>query len=102
MGKKIRQRGTLEFLKPSLGKIVITLFLLVLTSFFISSPFKYFYGLDHSAQLRGFPLLVFEELNLSGTWGSSTFFQISWTGLVINLVFWYLISCLIIFWRKKK
>jgi hypothetical protein len=78
-------------LKPDWKKIVLTVIL-----FLISTRYTYTLGLDAPTSY-GFPISVYQL----GGWpaGYTGFLYI---GIVIDLIFYYLISCLIIWFYDKK
>jgi hypothetical protein len=96
-----------EFLKPSWIKIVLLLIFLVLSFFKTDYPFSS----DSPSFSHGFPLYYLTE---GYDWWSYPEWQTSprkirdilYFNLFIDLIFWYLLSCLII-WvydkvKKKK
>jgi len=88
-----------DFFKPTLGKVIIFLILMVgLNYWIISSTF-----VSDARILIGLPLGFFPI-------GSSMIFfdnitpptvTFSWINLILDIIFWYLISCLIIGLYKK-
>lgn len=71
-----------EFLKPTIGKIILFIIL-----FFISFVFSYF--------AQGFPLKFMEFYIPTGLQFKSLF------NLISDIVFWYLVVCLIVFIYHK-
>ena len=79
-----------EFLKPDLRKIVIFLIL-----FLISSFLRDFYkGLEVSTKY-GFPIMFYHWDYYAKTT------EFNFVGFIIDFIFWYLISCLIVFVYDK-
>jgi hypothetical protein len=94
-----------QFLMPNWRKILIAIILMGLSLFFVHSPT--FPGPDELGRMaivdfysigRGLPL-PYLIINIGG--GMAQGFSIFYLGLVIDLIFWYLISCLIIFIYNK-
>jgi len=92
-----------EFFKPTWIKILITIILLLITLFYKWSN----HCIGDVCRLRGLPIPFADEiggkfyfyiLGYSTYYGFSSFFLIS---LILDIIFWYLISCLII-WIYNK
>jgi hypothetical protein len=84
-----------EFLKPSWRKIVLTVVLLILGLIYVGwvescIPYPCFGG-PYSD--RGFPLIWLRSSSFSAS--------INWINFFLDIVFWYLLSCLII-WIYDK
>lgn len=83
-----------EFIRPDLKKIIISIILLV---FFLLFEYNWAFG-ELYVQARGLPFPIL-------TYDSGYYFFI-YFGLIGDIIFWYLISCLIIFiynkYRGKK
>ncbi len=87
----------IHFLKPTIGKIVVTIILLVLAhvvQILIRAGIVDYWVI-------GVPF-HFEQ-----TWGpclpEEICYSFNWFLLIIDIIFWYLISCFIVFlWKKYK
>ena len=88
-----------EFLKPDWKKIVIFVILFILFSFLMNNPFY--------IEDKGFPLVYLDfavygpSLLASGTLIDYRGPIFSIMNLVVDFIFWYLLSCLII-WVYNK
>jgi hypothetical protein len=71
-----------DFIKPSILSVVLTLVLLFI-SFLLLGP--------------GFPLPIFQML--MGASGSIA--PVIVPNLIVDIVFWYLVSCAFFYWRKN-
>lgn len=84
--------NTKEFLKPDWKKGLITAILIIISLLFV-------YALDRIAIVdfytigRGWPLPYF-IINIGG--GVAQGFSMFYWGLIIDLIFWYLLSCFIL------
>lgn len=90
-----------EFFKPTLKKVVITFVLLIFTSFFV-------YGLamqknlDHTTIAYGFPFIVKTVWQSMGPEGIVSGTDYIFENIIINTIFWYLISCIIFIKKSLK
>ena len=88
-----------EFLRPTWKKILLTLIILLSTLFYIvPCPSEKFEILDCIEECDGFPL------SLSHFWicgVTNTGRDIYYHSFLINSIFWYLISCFMIFGYNK-
>ncbi len=90
--------GLREFFKPTKGKIIISVLLLILTFFYITSVpgitiNKYTgHGLPFYYIVEIIPLTSLGETN----------FSFEYTSLVFDIVFWYILSCLVIYLYNKN
>ena len=75
-----------EFLKPTIVKMVLTI-VLVIASHFLFSPFFY--------ETPGYCLLCVGCPCYPGK------FVIDYYNIIINIIFYYLVSCLIVFLVRK-
>ena len=84
-----------QFMKPNWRKIVITVILFIISTAYVS-----FLGLD-APYLYGFPLPVYQL----GGWPSG-YTGFIYLGIIVDFIFYYLLSCLIVWiydkFRKKK
>ena len=96
------------FLMPDYKKILLTLFLTGLSLFFVHTPiYPFDQQPDESGRMvlsdfwliqRGWPLpYSITHIGFGDAYGYSIFYP----GLVINLIFGYFVSCLIIFLYNK-
>jgi hypothetical protein len=79
-----------QFLKPDVRKIIVFLILLII-SFFIKSGIAL--G-ELYWRVIGFPLPILVQTD-------GLFWSLSYQGIIIDLIFWYIITCLII-WIYEK
>lgn len=94
-----------EFLKPDWKKVLITLALIAVSLLFVYTPtfpepdeLGRVAIVDFYTTGRAWPL-PYLTINIGG--GVAQGFSIFYLGLVVDLFFWYLISCLIIFVYNK-
>ena len=91
-------RKIIQFLRPSIGKIVVTIVLLVLA---------------HGVQIlirAGITdyWVIGVPFHFQQTWGpclspETVCRSFNWFLLIIDIIFWYLISCFMVFlWKKYK
>jgi len=84
-----------EFLKPSIKKIAIFLLLFIAISFiiyfFVYTPWI-IADFTYTLAPFGIPLTIWSDFLISG---------FSWINFIIDIVFWYLVSCLIVFAFQK-
>ncbi len=91
-----------EFLKPTIWKVIIFIILLILTSVFNYAT----YCPECTRAAYGFPLALYElpgckPVSAEGCPG----YRVIYSALIVDLIFWYLVSCLIVWFydkRKKK
>ena len=88
-----------EFIKPTIGKIIILIVAIVLTSIFNTATFCP--GCTQAA--FGFPFTIYE---VPGCEPVPPSFEcpgarIVYSGLIFNLAIWYIVSCLIMFVINK-
>jgi len=94
-----------EFLKPDWRKIVVFVILFILSSF-ISAYFNTIYSaIGFCSSIKaGFPLAFNTEISGIECGGDSSNFDIF--SFILDIIFWYLLSCLIVWiydkFRKKK
>jgi len=91
-----------QFLKPDWRKIVITLALISLSFLYIYEPVV----LDAYEAYRGLPLFYWKYfvgtgLLIEGMKPPEPVTEFLYFNLIINLIFWYLVSCLIV-WIYDK
>ena len=104
-----------EFLKPTLVKIII--FVILLSAFSILFTASEGGGFGSTTHFINFPISSGIEYgqtsclidgagnNLAPGCEPGTIFDINYPELIFNLIFWYVVSCLIVFvyyWVKKK
>ena len=97
--------GIKEFLKPTILKIILTIIFIVVSLLFVYFPAPLWIEesnniatIDFYTNIRGFPI-PYLIINIGG--GVVQGFSIFYFGLLIDLIFWYLLSCLIIFIYNK-
>jgi hypothetical protein len=92
--------GIKEFIKPTIGKIVLFVLLMVgITFYLIMTNIIY-----DTMILVGFPLNFYPVGSVRILPDGSPLTQIvefSYLNFILNLIFWYLISCLIVYTYNK-
>lgn len=89
-----------DFIKPTIGKIILTIVLLIVFGFLFWSLLQTWTDLS----VRGFPFIYYEKGIMPcspsfPTCNDNIYFNIFY--LLLDLIIWYLISCIIILIYNK-
>jgi hypothetical protein len=97
-----------SLLKPSMAKLLLfsflcSIFLLVIPvpCFEWHADSNFFSSCGIYSHVRGFPLNYFGGAEY-GNAENITFVEFSWIGFIANLIFWYIVSCPIIYFSKSE